>query len=130
MQSETSIIEQIRNLEQRLLNPEVRSSSEELEQLLSDDFIEFGSSGRTYDREQVILSLQHQRPGHFSIGDFQVRLLAPGVVLAIYRVVQSSKEENEREYSLRSSVWRFKDGRWQIVFHQGTRTDDCYNQAI
>jgi hypothetical protein len=48
------IEDEIRALEQSLLTPTVRSSAEELDRVLSDDFLEFGSSGRAYTKEQVI----------------------------------------------------------------------------
>jgi hypothetical protein len=38
--------EQLYQLEQRLLQPEVRRSKDDLAILLADDFVEFGSSGR------------------------------------------------------------------------------------
>jgi hypothetical protein len=44
--------------------------------------------------------------------------LAPDVVLATYRVV----DETRKQHTLRSSIWKLKDGRWQMVFHQGTPT--------
>lgn len=124
MKNKNSIFDQIIALEESLLAPEVRSAPEKLGRLLSDDFIEFGSSGQTYDKQQVIEALQHDSGEHFSLQDFQVRLLAHGVVLATYQAGKISDEGQKVRYSLRSSIWRFEEDRWQIVFHQGTPVDN------
>jgi hypothetical protein len=123
MQTESSIFDQILTLEESLLAPEVRTPPENLMQLLSDDFIEFGSSGQAYDKHQVIEALQHGSGERFSLQDFQVRPLAPGVVLATYRAVKFSDKRQDSRYSLRSSIWKSDEDRWQIVFHQGTPVD-------
>lgn len=44
------VYEQIYDLEDRLLQPEIRRSREEISMLLADDFVEFGVSGRTFDK--------------------------------------------------------------------------------
>ena len=113
---------EIRRLEERLLTPEVRAAPEELARLLADDFLEFGSSGRVFDRQQVIATLPLQPKEQFALTDFQVRLLAPTIALAMYRVIQSGEQHEAPQGSLRSSIWRRTAGRWQMVFHQGTPT--------
>ncbi|WP_242966799.1 DUF4440 domain-containing protein [Desulfosporosinus sp. FKA] len=90
--------------------------------LLADDFVEFGSSGRTYDKIQVVEGLPHSPTVPTVIEDFQVKVLSSYVVLATYRAVKANESREEMRNSLRSSIWRFTDGRWQIVFHQGTRS--------
>jgi hypothetical protein len=124
MQTTSSIFDQILALEESLLAPEARTSPEKLKQLLSDDFIEFGSSGHTYDKQQVIEALQHGSGERFFLQDFQIRPLAPGVALATYRAVKFSDKRQDSGYSLRSSIWKFDEDRWQIVFHQGTPVDN------
>jgi hypothetical protein len=110
----------LQELEERLLHPAVRHSAESLDNLLADNFIEFGSSGRIYNKQQVIESLQQESPTRRELADFKALVLAEGVVLVTFRVV----EEGERPiHSLRSSIWKWMDGRWQMVFHQGTLTD-------
>jgi hypothetical protein len=46
--------------------------------------------------------------------------LAPGVVLVTYNAVRQDESEEQLAYSLRSSIWRLSEGRWQMIFHQGT----------
>jgi len=118
--------EQIYDLEDRLLQPEIRGSKEEISMLLADSFVEFGVSGHTYDKLQVVEELPYSPTVPVIIKDFQVKVLAPDVVLATYRAVKPHESREEMRNSLRSSIWKFLDGRWQMVFHQGTRTmDSC-----
>ncbi|EGW38663.1 DUF4440 domain-containing protein [Desulfosporosinus sp. OT] len=116
------LYEQIYNLEDRLLQPEIRRSREEISMLLADDFVEFGVSGRTFAKLQVVEELPHSPAVPVIIEDFQVKVLSPDVVLATYRAVKPNESREEMRNSLRSSIWKFFDGRWQIFFHQGTRT--------
>jgi len=103
-------------LEERLLVPSVRASPAEVAMLLADEFIEFGSSGRIYDKQEIIRLLQQEQGGtQCTLADFSARKLAADVALVTYRVVESR--------TIRSSIWRLEDGRWRMVFHQGTKTD-------
>ena len=104
---------QIRELEARLLLPEVRASAEALDALISRDFVELGSSGAVYDRQTVVAAiLAEPRPRVPTLTEFKVRALTADVVLATYRT----------SGSVRSSIWRLENDGWRIVFHQGTPT--------
>jgi hypothetical protein len=81
--------------------------------LIADDFVEFGSSGRVWDAAFIRESLAASTTGWVEIVDFVIDELADGVVLATYRVIRPAP-------SNRSSVWVRRDGRWMIRFHQGT----------
>jgi hypothetical protein len=110
----------LRTLEESHLRPEVRSSPESLRALLAEEFVEFGSSGRVLDRDAVIASASTQSAFHSRIDDFSARALAPGVALTTYRLSARSASEDGARVTLRSSVWVERDGRWVMVFHQGT----------
>lgn len=46
------------------------------------------------------------------------KALATDVVLTTFRVVKNNEAGAEKIHSLRSSsIWKFIDGRWQMVFH-------------
>jgi hypothetical protein len=98
----------------------VRASAADIEGLLAEEFVEFGASGRVYDRLQVIESLQAETPTPRSLTDFRVRLLAPGVALVTYRAERVGEHDKTGARSLRSSVWKRVRNRWLLVFHQGT----------
>ena len=105
-------------IENDLLKLELELSDqgpERLSTLLAEDFREFGSSGRTYTRDEIIETLQTEPRPQISIADFQVKILTEGIALVTYRAI---KPEGA---SLRSSLWVIREDRWQILFHQGTR---------
>ncbi|SFM47684.1 hypothetical protein SAMN04487943_1219 [Gracilibacillus orientalis] len=51
-----------------------------------------------------------------SLYDFDIHPLSSDCVLATYRV----KDKTRKQDPLRSTIWKFIDGRWQMFFHQGT----------
>ncbi len=106
-----------RELEEHLLQPDFRKSAKDIMDLLADEFIEFGSSGRVFNKQQIIESLQNQPIQPLAqrlITEFKTLVLATGVVLVTYRIVE------QPVHSLRSSIWKLNNDRWKIIFHQGT----------
>lgn len=120
MRNELPPKEHIYRLEDQLLKSEIRQSKKELENLLAEDFVEFGSSGRIYDKAQIVRELPMALAVPMIIKDFQVKVLSKTVILSTYCIVKKNGHEEIIE-SLRSSIWKFLDGRWQIIFHQGTK---------
>ena len=105
----------IQVLEQQLLDPNFRDT-QDVALLLADDFIEFGVSGCIYNKRLVLESLRSEQKINRSMLDFKIVELSSDVVLATYKVVNHSTSK----VSLRSSVWKLIDNRWQMIFHQGT----------
>jgi hypothetical protein len=122
--ADVSIEAHLRALEEELLQPAVRKNASRLDALLADDFVEFGSSGRVFDKHDIIDTLRSESPVRLSLTDFRALLLGPGVVLTTYRATSHGVSDEQPIHSRRSSVWRLLDGRWQIVFHQGTRLEE------
>jgi len=106
---------QLFGLEQQLMRPGVRSSRQALEALLTEDFVEFGSSGHVHDRASIISALLLEPPAAWSIANFRVRLLSGDVALVTYLASMSGGGS-----SLRCSIWKRVDGQWKMAFHQGT----------
>jgi len=52
---------EINELEEKLLLPEVRYSKKQLYKLLADEFLEFGKSGRVYTKSQIIEALSKEK---------------------------------------------------------------------
>ena len=113
----TALTAALRALEERLLDPAVRADPAQVRALLSPEFIEFGASGRVFDRDAIVATLAAEGPRVArQARGFKVRLLAPGAALTTWRVKRDDGIE-----TLRSSVWQQQaDGRWLMVFHQGT----------
>lgn len=117
--TEATDAELIRMLEERLLDPQARRDAAFLDQVLADDFIEFGRSGAVCDKAGAIEALlaQADYPGA-RLSVFSARALAPDVMLVVYR---SARADGSRA-ALRSSIWRHETHGWRLVFHQGTPT--------
>ena len=120
--TEISLAEHLRELEELLAKPEIRKSPAELARLIADDFREFGGSGRIFDKQQIIAALQQQGECRLSLQDFRAVSLAPDVVLLTYRGTAQFAGAATTLHSLRSSIWRKQNGEWKVVFHQGTPT--------
>ena len=115
-----SLADELRESEEELLLSSVRKNECRLTEILADEFREFATSGRIFTREEVILALRDEPPDvDMSLCDFEVFRLSAGVALITYRGVKQAGGSLPI-LSLRSSLWIFRDGRWQIVFHQGT----------
>jgi len=110
-------------LETSLHTRQVRSSREAASQLLADEFIEFGSSGRVFDKPAIIASMMNEtNHPQIAVDEFATRDLAPDVVLVTYIASRPATLFWGRAVrSLRSSIWKLFGERWQMVFHQGTR---------
>src|SRR5215470_18526432 len=124
MNSDPALTEQLRKLEESMTRPEIRRSPELLGQLLADDFREFGSSGRVFDKRQIIETLQQQTKLQLWLDEFEAKRLAPDLALVTYRGNCKFPDSEKVSRSLRSSIWRNRSGQWQIVFHQGTPSTD------
>ena len=111
----------LHGLEMEILDPVVRSDPTRMSQLLRDDFIEFGSSGRVYAKEMLIDMITREEHARVVIRDFSVRPLAPDTALVTYRSVGQAGQEARR-----SSVWVKMGDDWQMVFHQGTRIPNSW----
>jgi len=122
MDTGNSLHRKLYDLENRLLQPEIRHSPAELEKLLADEFVEFGSGGRVYNKQSIIEELGKESNARISMTDFKIVSLAPDVTLVTYRAVYSDQQEKVAKHSLRSSIWKLSGETWQIVFHQGTPT--------
>ena len=110
----------LRELELSLHQTHVRASPEQLDRLLADDFVEFGSSGRVYDKTKIIDALTQDTPGRPpEITDFRVRFISRTIALITYRAARTDPLLE----TLRASIWRWDDNRWQMTFHQGTPSE-------
>lgn len=109
----------LKRLEDDLWRSEVRFSPDKMDALLADEFLEFGSSGRIYDKRQILDTPTQEIGARLPLADFSARVLAPSVVLVTYRSIQRHADGSEKQ-ALRSSIWTRTEHGWKLVFHQGT----------
>jgi len=113
-------IEVFRAFEESLLTSEVRRSPDRLMSLIAEDFVEFGSSGRIFDRQDVIDAAGALPDISTPLQDFTATSLSPTTVLVTYRST-TRQLGGKTQDALRSSVWMMSDHDWHLIFHQGTR---------
>ena len=114
----------LKELEERHTNLEVRKSREELDNILADDFFEIGSSGYMFNKKDclesgVVLT-------EMTLHNYEIYPLAADIVLSTYYIMDKTRNRN----TLRSSIWKKIDGRWQLFFHQGTITPLQLNEIL
>lgn len=114
---------ELRRLELRLMDPTVRHDREQVASLLSDDFVEFGSSGNVWTRDSILELLATETYEAPAVEDFRFRMLGEHAALVTYRAVRM-KATGERAVTLRSSLWMRRLGNWQMYFHQGTECSE------
>lgn len=117
------LMSQIRFMEETVASAEVRASRELMASLLSDDFREFGASGRVFDKQSVLEALSGEPDGDtYEVRGLHVQSLGADTCLATYQIPPRTVAEGDHKPgSNRSTIWRMEDGVWRILFHQGTR---------
>ena len=107
-------------LEESLWREETRYDRAYMEAVLAPGFAEFGRSGRRYDRESCLLDAGEPIGARFPLEQFAVTFVRPDVALVTY--VNEDEADGPRR-SNRMSLWDKSDGRWRLLFHQGTPAD-------
>ena len=104
-----------------LLTPAVRGNPSKLAALLDPEFQEIGASGRLWSRASMISALASEPSDDgvaIEASEMRGVQLSPNLILLTY-ISQSAQRQARR-----SSLWRLTAGSWQLLFHQGTPTND------
>jgi hypothetical protein len=107
-------------LEQSLLSPSVRRDRDRIVGMLADDFVEFGTSGKIWTREQVLEMLGSDESAAPEVEDLKCTAITESVVLVTYKTVRKNEATGKSSVTMRSSLWSMQAGIWQLRFHQGT----------
>ncbi len=114
----------LQELEVALHQPEVRGDRNRLDGLLHESFVEFGRSGRVYDKVGILEQISHEKKQDAIWSqDFEVIALTQGVALLAYRSAYVDEKGNLYCHTNRSSLWQKTEFGWQMRFHQGTPTE-------
>ncbi len=113
-----SIPDTLQQLETILLNPRTIPDFKIVENMIAEDFIEFGASGKIYTKSQTVEILKDRTaielPASFDISDFNCIKLNEEVYHITYTLFYGGI------LTRRSSLWKkFRDN-WRLIFHQGT----------
>lgn len=111
-------LDMLQRLEEDLWREETRFDIPYMESIMAEDFIEFGRSGRTYDRASVLAVKAQPIGAVLPLPNFMVRGLSDSVVQVTYD--SHIQDRDKTAYAHRSSIWsRGPDG-WKLRFHQAT----------
>lgn len=115
-----SLFNHLVDAQRQLLEPEVRQSTEALDDLLDDDFIEITANGTSFNKFQVLTRLPTEVVPQFYNQHFKGRMLSETIAQLSYQAAFRRSAWAEFNYSVRMSLWRFDGKKWKVVFHQGT----------
>ena len=108
------IAEHLIALELRLQDFSTRKDPTAMSELLSEDFREFGASGRVWDRATLLETLSAEISEPITSENFECQHLSPHHALLTYVAANPARK------TLRSTLWRLEADRWRVLFHQGT----------
>ncbi len=108
------LLEVLVPLEKRLLAMGDDCDRACVESLLAEDFREVSASGREWTRVSMLRELVGMPFRRHRTSEFRCTALAENLALMNYRTVVNGRE------TLRVSLWVLREGRWQMLFHQGT----------
>lgn len=116
--------EHILKLENDLLKSDTRKSAEKISEILSNNFVEFCSSGFEYHYKygDIYQEKDDNTELNWEIVNFEIERLSDDCVLAMYKVIKHNELNENKKYTLRSSIWKCNDKKWKMIFHQGTLT--------
>lgn len=122
------ITKQIFELENELLKSETRKSAEKISELLSEDFVEYCSSGTIYhyNKGDIFDEGSTSSEINYEIEEFTTKQLSNDCILATYKVIKHNELNEDKKYSLRSSIWKLSDEKWKMIFHQGTNKKNVF----
>ena len=115
-----SILEELKQREPIFHRPAVARGAEDFERLMAPEYWEVGASGQRYSRAFILQTLAHNPPvdaeaaAGWTCSDFGLRRLGPETFLLTYTLDQSGRRTR------RATIWQKSDGRWRILYHQGT----------
>ena len=112
------VLAELRRREPVFHGPSWRSL-DDFDDAVAQDFWEVGASGRRYSREHVRAVTEQriaapQDESGWETSDFQVRAMGASVYLLTYTLAQGER------VTRRLTVWRRRENRWAVMFHQGT----------
>ena len=115
-------VEVLRALEEELWREETRFHRRRMDEVIAEDFFEFGRSGRIYRREDTLAIPRGPIDAVLPLPDFKARLLGPNVAQVTYN--SAVTYHGVVYHARRSSIWSRTGTGWALRFHQGTPFDE------
>lgn len=95
------------------------TTKEDILAMMGEEFWEVGASGNVYNKEYVVETLleRYSNPNYQDVWEtknFKLAEIAPNNYLLTYVLLQGKR------ITRRCTIWRYVDGSWKILYHQGT----------
>jgi hypothetical protein len=111
--SEMTLLALLRDLEEEIHTSVANINASRLDALLHEDFLEFGRSGRTYIKQDIMAQLSSSEPHVPLFADhFEVRRLSKHIALLTYRSANQLTDGTLDRFTLRTSVWEESQLGW------------------
>lgn len=112
------VLAELRRREPVFHGPAWRSLAD-FDDAVAPDFWEVGASGKRYSREHVRATIEQRSTAppdesDWETSEFQVRAMGASIYLVTYTLTQGARTTR------RLTVWRRRENRWSVTFHQGT----------
>lgn len=117
--------ELLKRLEEELWREETRFDIARMEQVMAEDFFEFGKSGRVYRISDTLSIAPQAIEAVIPLPNFEARLLSENVAQVTYDSIVTY--DGTLEKARRSSIWTRCSSSaqgWVLRFHQGTPFSD------
>lgn len=111
---------ELEQLEASLWLEETRFDVCYMNQILAEEFIEFGRSGRIHTRQEILSTPSQSIRAVMPLQGFKITPVSQDVVMITY----VSELHPDPLRANRSSLWMWRDERWQLFFHQGTPVNE------
>jgi hypothetical protein len=112
------VLDELMQREPIFHRPELGTTRQDFEQMTDPTFWEVGASGRRYNREYVLNTLEkrYQNPIEeaWETQDFHCLEVGLNTYLLTYTLLQGER------VTRRSTIWRRTELDWKILYHQGT----------
>ncbi|WP_432559873.1 RNase H family protein [Granulicoccus sp. GXG6511] len=113
LDADVTAIEHVIDLERALLTATVRSDPSRVAALLHPDWYEIGTSGRIWNRAEMLAAIG-PLPGEAECEVVDAQRLGPDQILLVWRSTGVGPA------ALRTSLWVRREANWEQRFHQGT----------
>lgn len=105
-------------MEENMWREETRFDGAFMQIALANDCFEYGRSGRTYTRAQILAAPRAAIDAVIPLPNLTVRLIDENTVQVTYD--SAATYNGVVEYAHRSSIWSRSAEGWEMRFHQGT----------
>ncbi len=120
----SSLLEHLQIVETEMHHNVTRKNQVRLSQLLHPDFIEFGRSGRSFTRAEILQELHSEIDlPEINSSNYELVMIADNAALLTYASAHITPAGDIHRQTLCCSLWINTSNGWQLRFHRGTAVE-------